>query len=62
MLMVIGREALFQSQSKGTGPFFRLAALSIDSVEVLHVAIYALPAKKKACGSSIHYFKQALMQ
>jgi hypothetical protein len=54
MLMVIGREALFQSQSTGTGPFFRLAALSIARVEVLHVAISALPAKKMACGSSIH--------
>jgi hypothetical protein len=54
MLMVIGREALFQPQSTGTGPFFRLAALSIARVEVLHVAISALPAKKMACGSSIH--------
>jgi hypothetical protein len=54
MLMVIGRVVLFQPQPTGTGPFFRLAALSIARVVVLHVAISALPAKKMASGSSIH--------
>ena len=47
------RVALFQQQPEGTGPFFRLAALSLAQVVVLHYARSTLPAKIMASGSLI---------
>jgi len=46
------RVALFQPQPSGPRPFFRLAALSLAHVAVLHNARSALPVEKTACGSA----------
>ena len=47
------RVALFQPQPVGPGPFFRLAALSLAPVALLHHARSALPGEKMASGSLI---------